>query len=77
MASASARRIPVQDFIRHVSYSGVKMSPNGDYLAMRAERNGRNVLEDASGRYGTRAELHQLGAGTSNVDSIGASDPKY
>jgi dipeptidyl aminopeptidase/acylaminoacyl peptidase len=44
MASASAPRIPVQDFVRHATYSGVKISPTGEYLAMTVERNERNVL---------------------------------
>jgi dipeptidyl aminopeptidase/acylaminoacyl peptidase len=43
-AVASAPRIPIQDFVRHATYSGVKISPNGDYLAMTVERNERNVL---------------------------------
>lgn len=42
--AADAPRIPVEDFVRHAAYSGVKISPNGDYLAMTVEREERYVL---------------------------------
>lgn len=42
--AADAPRIPVEDFVRHATYSGVKISPNGDYLAMTVERGERRVL---------------------------------
>lgn len=42
--AADTPRIPVEDFVRHATYSGAKISPNGDYLAMTVEREERYVL---------------------------------
>ncbi|MBP6749126.1 MAG: S9 family peptidase [Xanthomonadaceae bacterium] len=42
--AADTPRIPVEDFVRHATYSGAKISPNGDYLAMTVERGERHVL---------------------------------
>jgi len=44
-ASAEAGEIiPVQDFVRHPTYSNVKISPNGEYLAMTVDRGEQDVL---------------------------------
>ncbi|MCC7248060.1 MAG: S9 family peptidase [Lysobacter sp.] len=42
--AADTPRIPIEDFVRHATYSGAKISPNGDYLAMTVERGERHVL---------------------------------
>ena len=46
LASASALAAPpgIADFVRHPTYSGVKISPNGEYLAMTVDRDGQDVL---------------------------------
>ncbi|GAB3343216.1 alpha/beta hydrolase family protein [Marilutibacter aestuarii] len=36
--------IPVEDFVRHATYSTVKISPDGEYLAMTVDREGQDVL---------------------------------
>jgi len=36
--------IPVMDFVRNPTYSGVKISPNGEYLAMTVDRGEQDVL---------------------------------
>ncbi len=36
--------IPVEDFVRHATYSTVKISPDGQYLAMTVDREGQDVL---------------------------------
>ena len=43
-AFAADTTLPIQDFVRHSTYSGVKISPNGEYLALTADRNGQDVL---------------------------------
>lgn len=40
----AAEQIPVSDFVRHPTYSGVKISPNGEYLAMTVDRGEQDVL---------------------------------
>ena len=35
---------PVADFVRHPTYSAVKISPNGDYLAITVDRGEQDVL---------------------------------
>ncbi|MFD0726236.1 alpha/beta hydrolase family protein [Lysobacter brunescens] len=42
--AAEPADIPVQDFVRHPTYSSVRISPNGDYLAMTVDREGQDVL---------------------------------
>lgn len=43
-ASAASRQIPIQDFVKHATYSGVKISPDGQYLAMTVDRGDQDVL---------------------------------
>ena len=43
-AATAAEPIPVQDFVRHPTYSGVKISPSGEYLAMTVDRGEQDVL---------------------------------
>ena len=43
-ALALAETIPVEDFVRHPTYSGVKISPSGEYLAMTVDRGEQDVL---------------------------------
>ncbi len=41
---AAAPTIPIEDFVRHPIYSGVKISPDGQYLAMTVDRGEQDVL---------------------------------
>ncbi len=44
-AQAQAATAPsIEDFVRHPTYSGVKISPNGEYLAMTVDRGDQDVL---------------------------------
>lgn len=43
-SAAEPADIPVQDFVRHFTYSSVRISPNGEYLAMTVDREGQDVL---------------------------------
>ena len=40
----AAGAIPIQDFVKHPVYSDVKISPNGEYLAMTVDRGEQDVL---------------------------------
>jgi len=42
--AAEPADIPIQDFVRHPTYSSVRISPNGDYLAMTVDKEGQDVL---------------------------------
>jgi hypothetical protein len=42
--AAEPADIPVMDFVRNPTYSGVKISPNGEYLAMTVDRGEQDVL---------------------------------
>jgi dipeptidyl aminopeptidase/acylaminoacyl peptidase len=43
--SAQAATAPsIEDFVRHATYSGVKISPTGEYLAMTVDRGDQDVL---------------------------------
>lgn len=42
--ASAADVIPVQDFVRHSTYSSVKISPTGEYLAMTVDRGDQDVL---------------------------------
>ena len=45
LATGGASAAPsIEDFVRHPTYSGVKISPNGDYLAMTVDRGELDVL---------------------------------
>ena len=37
-AIAASNTIPIQDFVKHATYSNVKISPTGEYLAMTVDR---------------------------------------
>ncbi len=39
-----AAPLPIEDFVRHPAYSTVRISPNGEYLAMTVERGEQDVL---------------------------------
>lgn len=41
---AATSTIPIEDFVRHPTYSGVKISPDGRYLAMTVDRGEQDVL---------------------------------
>ncbi|GAB3513677.1 S9 family peptidase [Pseudoxanthomonas daejeonensis] len=43
-AWAAGGQIPIQDFVKHPTYSGVKISPDGQYLAMTVDRGEQDVL---------------------------------
>lgn len=42
--AAGPTEIPIQDFVRHSTYSSAKISPNGEYLAMTVDRGDQDVL---------------------------------
>lgn len=44
LTGAASAAPSIQDFVRHSTYSGVKISPNGDYLAMTVDRGELDVL---------------------------------
>ncbi len=45
MATAQAAALqPIEDFVKHPTYSGVRISPNGDYLALTVDRGEQDVL---------------------------------
>ena len=44
IAQVSFAAIPIEDFVRHPTYSEVKISPDGEYLAMTVDRGEQNVL---------------------------------
>ena len=44
VTAAEPADIPVMDFVRNPTYSGVKISPNGEYLAMTVDRGEQDVL---------------------------------
>jgi hypothetical protein len=44
LARAAQPDVPVGDFVRNPTYSGAKISPNGEYLAMTVERGGQDAL---------------------------------
>lgn len=44
VSPCSADEIPISDFVRYPSYSGVKISPTGEYLAMTVDRGDQDVL---------------------------------
>ena len=43
-SAVAATQLPIQDFVRHPTYSGVKISPDGKYLAMTVDRDEQDVL---------------------------------
>lgn len=43
-ATISAQAPPIEDFIRHATYSDVRISPTGKYLAMTVDRGEQDVL---------------------------------
>ena len=43
-ASAASNIIPISDFVKHSTYSNVKISPTGKYLAMTVDRGDQDVL---------------------------------
>ncbi|MHC9084415.1 S9 family peptidase [Luteimonas sp. RIT-PG2_3] len=42
--SHAASTQPIEDFVKHPTYSGVKISPNGDYLAITVDQGDQDVL---------------------------------
>lgn len=44
VAQVSFAAVPIEDFVRHATYSDVKISPDGEYLAMTVDRGEQNVL---------------------------------
>ncbi|WP_242110722.1 alpha/beta hydrolase family protein [Luteimonas aquatica] len=40
----AAEQIPISDFVKHPTYSTVKISPNGEYLAMTVDKGEQDVL---------------------------------
>lgn len=43
-SAASAAPLPIEEFVRHPAYSGVRISPTGKYLAMTVDRGEQDVL---------------------------------
>lgn len=43
-SAVGAEPVPIADFVKHSTYSGVKISPNGEYLAMTVDRGDQDVL---------------------------------
>lgn len=43
-AAAEPAPLPIEDFVRHPTYSEVRISPTGEYLAMTVDRGGQDVL---------------------------------
>ena len=43
-AAAEPAPLPIEDFVRHPTYSEVRISPAGEYLAMTVDRGGQDVL---------------------------------
>ncbi|MGH6755368.1 MAG: hypothetical protein ACREDP_24705, partial [Bradyrhizobium sp.] len=43
-AQAAPDLIPIEDFVRHSTYSSVKISPTGEYLAMTVDRGDQDIL---------------------------------
>ena len=44
LTGAANAAIPVEDFVKHATYSSVKISPNGEYLALTIDRGEQDVL---------------------------------
>ena len=42
--ATAATPLAVADFVRHPTYSAVKLSPTGDYLAITVDRGEQDVL---------------------------------
>ncbi len=43
-AASAGEMLPIQDFIKRPTYSGVKISPNGDYLAVTVDQGEQDIL---------------------------------
>jgi len=44
LSAAAAELIPIEDFVKHSTYSSVKISPTGEFLAMTVDRGDQDVL---------------------------------
>lgn len=44
LASYAETPLPIEEFVRHPAYSGVRISPNGEFLAMTVDRGEQDVL---------------------------------
>jgi len=67
-AAPSAALQPIEDFVRHPAYSMVRISPNGEYLAMTVERDEQDVLAVLSTRDLKLLKVNQL----PNEKSVGS-----
>jgi dipeptidyl aminopeptidase/acylaminoacyl peptidase len=67
-AAAEPAQIPIQDFVRNPTYSAVKISPTGEYLAMTVDRGDVDVLTVLRTRDLGIVKVNQL----PNEQSVGA-----
>ena len=67
-AANAAGAIPIQDFVKHPVYSDVKISPNGEYLAMTVDRGEQDVLTILRTRDLSLVKVNQL----PNAASVGS-----
>lgn len=67
-AAAEPAQIPIQDFVRNPTYSAVKISPTGEYLAMTVDRGDIDVLTVLRTRDLSIVKVNQL----PNEKSVGA-----
>lgn len=67
-AQAAEPEIPVIDFVRNPTYSSVKISPTGEYLALTVDRDGQDVLTVLRTRDLGIVKINQL----PNEKSVGA-----
>lgn len=58
--AAPAAAIPIEDFVRNPTYSGVKISPTGEYLAMTVDRGEIDVLTVLRTRDMSIVKVNQL-----------------
>ncbi len=68
VAAAEPAQIPIQDFVRNPTYSAVKISPTGEYLAMTVDRGDVDVLTVLRTRDLSIVKVNQL----PNEQSVGA-----
>jgi dipeptidyl aminopeptidase/acylaminoacyl peptidase len=66
-AAADPAQIPIQDFVRNPTYSAVKISPTGEYLAMTVDRGDIDVLTVLRTRDLSIVKVNQL----PNQQSVG------
>lgn len=63
--SANDQPLPIEEFVRHPAYSGVRISPTGEYLAMTVDRGEQDVLAVLSTKDLKLIKINQLPDGQS------------